>query len=135
MLDGRPFTATCPPVRRHATGSGPSAPAPSPASLPRRTTVSDDAAHWIAGYDTAPINTRVVHTVNIAHIVAALAPPVSARSPRSDTTRLINILVARRSAVLADRVCRTTSARFASAPADGLCPSARRSAASPSTSL
>jgi integrase len=122
MIDGRQFTATLPSreeardweriIRARAvTGM-----------LPRRTTVRDYAAHWILGYDTAPINTRVFHEVNLAHIVAALgATRVSEVTP-SDITRLINNLVARRSAALADRVYRTTSALFASAAADGLCP-------------
>lgn len=96
MIDGRQFTATLPSreeardweriVRARAvTGM-----------LPRRTTVRDYAAHWIVGYDTAPINTRVFHEVNLAHIVAALgATRVSEVTP-SDITRLINNLVARR---------------------------------------
>jgi integrase len=122
MIDGRQYAATLPTreeardwerlVRARAvTGM-----------LPRRTTVRDYAAHWILGYDTAPTNTRVFHEVNLAHIVEALGSTRVSEVTPSDITRLINQLITRRSAALADRVYRTTSALFSSAAADGLCP-------------
>ena len=122
MIDGRQYAATLPTreeardwerlIRARAvTGM-----------LPRRTTVRDYAAHWILGYDTAPANTRVFHEVNLAHIVEALGSTRVGEVTPSDITRLINQLITRRSAALADRVYRTTSALFSSAAADGLCP-------------
>jgi anion-transporting ArsA/GET3 family ATPase len=121
-IDGREYTATLPTreeardwerlVRARAvTGM-----------LPRRTTVRDYAAHWLLGYDTAPTNTRVFHEFNLAHIVEALGSTRVSEVTPSDITRLINQLITRRSAALADRVYRTTSALFSSAAADGLCP-------------
>ena len=55
-------------------------------SLPSRATVSDYAARWLLGYETAPRNTRVFLETSAKHIVAALGP--FARNPRSRTTRV-----------------------------------------------
>lgn len=122
MIDGRQYAATLPTreeardwerIMRARAVTG---------MLPRRTTVRDYAAHWILGYETAPTNTRVFHEVNLERIVETLGPTRVSEVTPSDITRLINQLIAQRSAAFADRVYRTTSALFGSAAADGLCP-------------
>jgi integrase len=92
-------------------------------ALPRRTTVREYAEIWLAGYDHAPRNTRNFHADGLKHIKAALgSAPVSEVTP-SDITRMLNRLIETRTPALAERVYRTSSALFASAAADGLCPS------------
>jgi integrase len=92
-------------------------------ALPRRTTVREYAEVWLAGYDHAPRNTRNYHADGLKHIKAALgSAPVSEVTP-SDITRMLNRLIETRTPALAERVYRTSSALFASAAADGLCPS------------
>jgi integrase len=122
MIDGRRYSATLP-TREDARDWERLLRAKSvTGSLPRRVAVRDYASQWIAGYDTAPANTRRFHQVNLEHIVAGLgAMRVSEVTP-SDITRLMNHLIVDRSAALAERVYRTTSALFSSAAADGLCP-------------
>lgn len=90
--------------------------------LPGRLTVREYAARWLAGYSTAPRNTRVFHETNVAHITASLGAAPVARITPSDITRMLNDLIDRFTPALADRVYRTASAMFASAAADSLCP-------------
>jgi integrase len=122
MIDGRQYTATLPTREEARDWQRITSARAVTGTLPRRTTVRDYATHWILGYDTAPANTRVFHETNLVRIVEALgATRVSEVTP-TDITRLINQLITQRSAAFAERVYRTTSALFASAAADGLCP-------------
>ena len=92
-------------------------------SLPTRTTVSEYAARWLLGYETAPRNTRVFHETNLKHITTALGSLAVSKVTPSDITRMLNAVMTARTPALAERVYRTASAMFGSAAADGLCPS------------
>jgi integrase len=92
-------------------------------ALPKRVTVREYATRWLAGYATAPHNTRVFHETNLAHINRAVGDFAVSRVTPSDITRMLNAIIDTRSPALAERVYRTASAMFNSAEADGLCPS------------
>lgn len=92
-------------------------------ALPDRVTVAEYAARWIAGYDTAPANTRTFHARNLPTITDALGAMQVGRVVPSGITRMLNNdVIDGRGVSAADRVYRTASALFGMAYADGLHP-------------
>lgn len=91
-------------------------------SLPGHATVSQYAGRWIAGYETAPVNTRTFHERHLRQVLAELGELQVATVVPTDITRFLNRIIDAKGAAEADRVYRTTSALFGAAYADGLCP-------------
>jgi integrase len=87
--------------------------------LPRRISVRDYAARWMATYDTAPTSTRSFHQGNLdRYVLPVLGPRSVADVTPTETSRLVNGVTARVSAATADAVYRTCSALFNAAVAD-----------------
>lgn len=91
-------------------------------SLPGHVTVAEYACRWMAGYETAPVNTRTFHERNLRQVLVELGEYQVAKVVPTDITRFLNRIIDAKGAAEADRVYRTTSALFGAAYADGLCP-------------
>lgn len=87
--------------------------------LPRRITVREYAARWMALYDLAPSATRKFHQGNLdRHILPAIGRrPIADVSP-TEISRMLNHVRQSVSAATADAVYRTCSALFNAALAD-----------------